>query len=392
MSIPPSPGNRQPWDPCGPSPATWPQGAPGPGPYAQGAPGPGPYGPAGRPYGAPVSVNALAVAALVLGVFCFLPAAGLVPGLIALRQIRRSGQSGRGMAIAGSVLSAAGIALWAVVLSTGAASTAWEGLKDGARGNESLSLDKGDCFDAPGGLEGDTYDVDRVPCGGRHDGEVFAVVTLPGGAFPGDARITGVADEKCYALQDQYAMDTWAMPADVDVYYLMPSRDSWRHGDRAITCLFGNTEEAAGLTGSLRGDATTLGTDQVVFLSTADALVAALDDEPGKTPEDDLAAHRVWAAEVHDVLGGQIEALRGHSWAAGARTPVADLVADLEDARAEWRKASTAGDADTYHAHFDKAYGSVDGPATVTARKALGLATTPPALGREGKKDSAAQV
>ena len=46
----------------------------------QGAPGYGPYGPAaplGRPYGTPVSVNALAVAALVLGVLCFLPAAGL---------------------------------------------------------------------------------------------------------------------------------------------------------------------------------------------------------------------------------------------------------------------------------------------------------------------------
>ncbi|MFJ7332233.1 DUF4190 domain-containing protein [Streptomyces sp. NPDC101116] len=402
MSTPPPPGDRQPRDPYGPPPATRPQGAPGPGPYARGAPGPGPYaqgapgpgpcGPVGRPYGAPVSVNALAVAALVLGVLCFLPAAGLVPGLIALRQIRRSGQSGRGMATAGVVLSAAGIALWAVALSTGAASTAWEGLKDGARGNESLSLHKGDCFDAPGGLEGDTYDVDRVPCGGRHDGEVFAVVTLPGGAFPGDTRITDVADEKCYALKDQYAMDTWAMPADVGVYYLMPSRESWRYGDRAITCLFGNTEEGAGLTGSLRGDPTTLDPDQMAFLSAAGALDTALADEPGKTPEDDLAAHRVWATEVHDVLGEQIEALRGHSWPAGARTPVARLVANLEDARAEWRKAGTAGDAETYHAHYDKAYGSVDGPATVTARKALGLATTPPVLGREGKKDSAAQV
>ncbi|MEU6686840.1 DUF4190 domain-containing protein [Streptomyces sp. NPDC046832] len=392
MSVHPPPGNEQPRDPYGPPPAPWPQGAPGPGPYAQGAPGPGPYGPAGRPYGAPVSVNALAVAALVLGVLCFLPAAGLVLGLIALRQIRRSGQSGRGMAIAGSVLSAAGIALWAAVLSTGAASTAWEGLKDRARGNESLSLDKGDCFDAPGGLEGDTYDVDQVPCGGRHDGEVFAVVALPGGAFPGDARITDLADEKCYALQDQYAMDTWAMPADVDVYYLMPSRDSWRYGDRAITCLFGNTDEGAGLTGSLRGDPTTLDTDQVVFLSTANALDAALYEEPGRTPEEDLAAHRAWATQVHDVLGEQIEALRGHSWRAGARTPVADLVADLEDARTEWRKASTAGDADMYHAHYDKGYGAVDGPATVTARKALGLATTPPAAGQGGKEDSAAQV
>ncbi|MDQ0715978.1 hypothetical protein QFZ55_005430 [Streptomyces luteogriseus] len=372
MSIPPPPGSQHPQGPYGPPPADRTQ--------------------AHRPYGTPVSVNALAVAALVLGVLCFLPAAGLVLGLIALWQIRRSGQSGRGLAIAGSVLSAVVIVLWVVVLSTGAASDVWEEFKDGARGNEVLSLEKGDCFDAPGGLEGDTYDVDRVPCEGRHDGEVFAVVTLPGGAFPGDGKITDVADEKCYALQDQYAMDTWAMPADVDVYYLLPSRVSWRYGDRAITCLFGDTEEKAELTGSLRADPTTLDTDQVVFLSTANAVDAALREEPGKTPEADLAAHRAWAGQVHDVLGEQIEALRGHSWPAGARKPVADLVEDMEDAREEWRRASTARDADAYFAHYDKAYGSVDGPATVTARKALGLAAAPPVSGEDERGASEAQV
>ncbi|MCX3285233.1 septum formation family protein [Streptomyces sp. NEAU-H22] len=379
MSIPPPPGNQRPQDPYGPPPAD------GPLPY-------GPYGPAGRPYGTPVSVNALAVAALVLGVLCFLPAAGLVLGLISLGQIRRSGQSGRGLAIAGSVLSAVGIVLWGLVLATGAASEVWEGVKDGARGDEVLSLEKGDCFDAPGGLEGDTYDVDRVPCEGRHDAEVFAVVTLPGGAFPGEGEITDVADEKCYALQDQYAMDTWAMPADVDMYYLLPSRVSWRFGDRAITCFFGDTEAGLKLTGSLRADPTTLDTDQVVLLSTANALDTALYEEPEKSPEADLAAHRAWAGQVHDVLGEQIEALRGHSWPAGARKPLAGLVEDMEDAREEWRRASTAPDADTYFAHYDKAYGSVYGSATVTARKALGLAATPPASG-EGEEDtSEAQV
>ncbi|EFL34616.1 conserved hypothetical protein [Streptomyces viridochromogenes DSM 40736] len=379
MSIPPPPGSRQPQDPYGPPPANWPQAY-------------GPYGPAGRPYGAPVSVNALAVAALALGVLCFLPAAGLVLGLIALWQIRRSGQSGRGMAIAGAVLSSVGIVLWAVTLSTGVASDAWEEFKDGARGNESLSLRKGDCFNAPGGLEGDTYDVDRVSCAGGHDGEVFAVVTLPGGAFPGDAKVTDIADEKCYALQDQYAMDTWAMPGDVDVYYLMPSRDSWRYGDRAITCVFGNTDGKAGLTGSLRGDPTTLDTDQVVFLSVSNAVDAALYEEPEDSPEDDLAGHRAWATLVRDVLGEQIEALRGHSWPSDAEKPVADLVRDLEDAREEWARARTATDADTYSTHRGKAYAYVDGPATVTARKALGLAAAPPSWeGRTGG-DSEAQV
>ncbi|MET9681406.1 DUF4190 domain-containing protein [Streptomyces coeruleorubidus] len=385
MSIPPPPGNQQPRDPYGPPPANWAQGPQGYGPW-------GHHGPVGRPYGAPVSVNALAVAALALGVLCFLPAAGLVLGLIALRQIRRNGQSGRGLAIAGAVLSSVGLVLWTVTLSTGAASDAWEEFKDGARGNESLSLKKGDCFDAPGGLEGDTYDVDPVSCEGGHDGEVFAVVTLPGGAFPGDAKITDIADERCYELQDQYAMDSWAMPADVDVYYLMPSKDSWRYGDRAITCIFGNRDAKAELTGSLRGDPATLDGDQVAFLATANAVDAALYEEPEETPEDDLAGHRAWAKRMDDVLGEQIEALRGHFWQSTAQQPVVGLVEDMEDAREEWSKASTAGDPDTYYTHYDKAYEYVDGPATVTARKALGLATAPPAPGETEGGDSEAEV
>ncbi|WP_435282177.1 DUF4190 domain-containing protein [Streptomyces koelreuteriae] len=360
MSIPPPPGNPQPQDPYGRPPANWP--------------------PPQRPYGTPVSVNALAVAALVLGVLCFLPAVGLVLGLVALWQIRRSGQSGRGLAIAGVALSTVGAVLWGVVLATGAASEVWAKIEDGARGNESLSLRTGDCFDAPDGLEGDTYDVDPVPCEGGHDGEVFGVVTLPGGAFPGDGRIGDIADERCYPLESQYAMDTWAMPADVDVYYLMPSRETWRFGDRSIICVFGKTDVKAELTGSLREDFTTLATDQVVFLSTANAVDAALYEEPEESPDDDLAGARAWAAQVRDVLGEQTEALRGHTWPSAARKPVADLVEEMEDAREEWSKASEAGDVNTYFTHYEKAYVYVDGPETVTARKALGLDTTPPSF------------
>jgi hypothetical protein len=60
--------------------------------------------------------------------------------------------------------------------------------------------------------------------------------------------------------------------------------------------------------------------------------------------------------------------------------------------RRSGRPASTAGDADTYFAHYGRAYGFVDGPATVTARKALGLAATPPVPGEGEKKESEAQV
>ncbi|KUO21796.1 DUF4190 domain-containing protein [Streptomyces dysideae] len=388
MSIPPAPGPHQPQgsqEPQGP----YPQGPfPQSGQYPQfppyghpAAPGPYPYHPYG-PYGAPEPpVNGVSIAALVLGLLCFLPGVGLVLGLIGLRQIKRKGERGKGMAVAGSVLSTVWVGLWALSLSTGFVSDAWDGFKDAAKGDgTAYSLAEGDCFDSPSGsLEGATYDVEEVPCSGRHDGEVFAVVDLPGDSYPGDAKVTDIAEDKCYTLQYTYAMDGWAVPEDVDVYYLMPSRQSWSFGDREITCLFGNVEEKGSLAaGSLRSDETTLDADQLALLKALNAVDDVLYEEPEDYPEDDLPGNRDWAGDVETVLGEQIEALRDHTWQAGAKKPVAALVADMEDAREDWAKAAEAGDADTFYEHYDNGYGYVDGRTTITARKALGLADTVP--------------
>ncbi|MFI6011824.1 DUF4190 domain-containing protein [Streptomyces sp. NPDC051243] len=389
MSIPPPPGPQQP-----PGSPEQPQGPytpgqyPPPSPYAHGAPGApvpyayqpyGAYNPYG-PYGNPAPVNGVAIGALVLGILCFVPAVGLVLGLIALAQIKKKGERGKGMALAGSILSSVGLALWVLALSTGGASDFWEGFRDAARGEgTAYALAKGDCFDSPtGNLEGDAYDVDEVPCSGKHDGEVFAVVTLPDGDFPGDDEVTDTADEKCYALSDAYAMDTWAVPDDADVYYFIPSAQSWRFGDREITCLFGSTKENGKLTGSLRTDGTTLTPDQVVFLTALNAIDAALYEEPDAYAEEDLEANRAWARDVEAALAERIGRMRAYTWPAEAKQPVTDLVKDMEDARREWAKAAVARDADTYYEHYDKAYEYVDGRTTVTARKALGLDTTVP--------------
>ncbi|PWI17827.1 hypothetical protein DI272_29455 [Streptomyces sp. Act143] len=364
MSIPPPPGPHQP------------QGPYPPGPFAP--PGPWGYGYGG--YAQPVPVNGVAIAALVLGILCFLPAVGLVLGLVALAQIKKRGERGRGMAIAGSVLSVVGLVLWTVSLSTGVVSDAVDGLKDAARGEgTAYALAKGDCFDSgTGSLQGDAYDVDEVPCSRAHHGEVFAVVTLPSGSFPGDDEVTDLADDKCYALQEDYAMDAWAVPENVDVYYLVPSEDSWTFGDREITCVFGDVDEKKSLTGSLRNDATNLDADQVAFLKSANALDRVLYEEPSDYPEDDLPANRTWAGDVATALGEQAETLRGRSWPGDSAGAVTDLASDLDAARKEWAKAAAAKDADTYYERYDAGYDYIDGDSTVTARKALGLATTVP--------------
>lgn len=345
----------------------------------------------GQPYAPPrpAPVNGIAISALVLGLLCFLPAVGLVLGVIALSQIRRRGERGTGFAVAGAVLSSVGLVLWAVVLTTGGASAFWQGFREAASGaGTAYSLDTGQCFDTPdGSLEGVTYDVDQVPCAGPHDGEVFAVFDLADGSFPGDDSITRTADDRCYALRAEYAMDAWAVPAHVDIYYLTPTRQSWRTGDREVTCLFGGASEDDVLTGSLRNDATTLDADQVAFLEAAGLLDEALGSEPATAYiEDDLPGHREWAGRMEEALAEQAGRLRGHTWPADAERPVADLAEDLDAAREEWAAAADASDADVFYEHYDAGYDLIAPSASVTAREALGLATTPPAY-QEGDEE-----
>jgi hypothetical protein len=386
VSIPPPPGPHQPQGPYQPPQSGLPQYPQYPqAPYGQQPPYPSPYQPWGQgysPYAVPAPVNGLAIASLVLGLLCCLPGVGLVLGLIALSQIRKRGERGRAMAVTGSVFSGIGLALWVLVLATGGAADFWEGVKEGANDTSSLSLSTGDCFNTPdGALTGDRVTgVTVVDCRKAHDGEVFATYDLKGSTYPGDNRVGDSADQRCYALEDGYAMDGWAIPDDVDVYYFTPSEDSWKYGDREVACVFGNKTEGKTLSGSLRNDESVLDGDQLIYLKAARVLNNALDTVPeAEYVEDDLPGYRAWAGRVTRAITEQTGTLRAHTWdTADVKRPVDDLVADLDKARAEWAKAAKATDADTYYAHYDKGSKLLDPKRSVTARKALGLATTPP--------------
>ncbi|MDX3646081.1 DUF4190 domain-containing protein [Streptomyces sp. MB09-02B] len=384
--------------PFGPQPPPGGGPFPPPGQPQAGGGQPYPYGavaePWGRAWGQPYPawtptppVNGLAIAALVLGVLCFLPGIGLVLGVLALVQIRRKGERGKGMAVAGIVLSTVGALLMTLALTTGGARDAYDGFRDAAGGaGGTFSVAKGECFDSRSdSLEGYAYDVDIVPCDGRHDAEVFAGFAMPeddggGRDFPGDDAMTDVADDRCDEYSKAYAMDAWALPVDVDIYYFVPTRESWRYGDREITCMFGNVDPGAHLTGSLRQDETTLDDDQFAFLE-ADAILNGAFDTMPETEyvEDDLAGHKKWASQVADALERQAAALRAHDWEPAVEQEVADYAEALDEAREEWEAAHEASDAEDFNEHWDAAHRQTDGTLAITARKALGLATGPPA-------------
>ncbi len=100
MTTPPPPPGDQP-PPYGAQPPGY--GAPPPG---YGAPPPGYAPPAG--YG-PAKTNTLAIVSLVTAFLC--TPAGLITGIISLGQIKKTGEGGRGLALAGVIISAISIVI-----------------------------------------------------------------------------------------------------------------------------------------------------------------------------------------------------------------------------------------------------------------------------------------
>lgn len=118
-----------------------------------------------------------------------------------------------------------------------------------------LKLQKGDCFDSDAlrGLAGDeTVDTETVtllPCERKHDLEVFKIIELPEGDYPGQAAIDRRA-ARCLEVFATFVGKPYGV-SRFEVYYTFPREQSWRLlGDRNITCLAGHPRKK--VSGSLR--------------------------------------------------------------------------------------------------------------------------------------------
>ncbi|MGW6393537.1 DUF4190 domain-containing protein [Streptomyces sp. NPDC055103] len=381
---PPSPQGapqQQGW--AAPGPYTSPGGPYAAGPYGQpGHPGqPGVPGVSG-PYGQPQrSTNGLAIGSLVAGVVCCLPPLGLVLGLIALPQIKKRDQSGKGLAVAGIILSVVSCLLLVVGLVTGGIGSALDGFKEGvdeaSRTKSPFALRAGQCFGDDGKLEDYATDVEIVDCAKPHDGEVTGSFKLTGyDKWPGESAIEKVAEKRCEAVNSAYALDTWAVPLDVLVYYYMPSGQSWRFGDRTVTCTLAS--EDGPISGSLRSDASTLTADQEHFLKAVNPIETVGYEEPLKDPDEDFAANRKWAGKMLAAVDAARAGLGKHYWPGASTAPVASLGKELDAASKEWRKLAGAADADAYWEAYEAAWDTLPVDLGAKARTGLGLTDTPP--------------
>ncbi|MBC3843523.1 DUF4190 domain-containing protein [Streptacidiphilus sp. 4-A2] len=168
------PAARDPWAPPSQQPGPWPQQ---PGPWA---PPPGAWGGPGQNWAVPLSgprpsdgqTNGQAIAAFVLGLLGVAPVS-VVLGIVALVRIARTRQRGKGLAIAGLVLSGLwtvlGVGIVVLALAFVATHpTEANGVSAGGPGQQRVAtMALGTCFDQP--QQQTTDYVTVVPCSGPHD-------------------------------------------------------------------------------------------------------------------------------------------------------------------------------------------------------------------------------
>jgi hypothetical protein len=203
--------------------------------------------------------NGLAIAALIIslvGIACGGALLGIIFGIIALVQIRRSGQRGRGMAITGIVLGALqAVAIIALVIVGLTAGLPGDDLRNetgeitGSGDVPLADLVPGDCVNGMEGEDELISDLPAGPCAEPHQAEVIATFDLPKGDWPGQDTVDDQAWEGCLDRFEEYSFAAYDDPS-VGMLFLPPTRITWRLGDREVICFAHHREGER--TGSIR--------------------------------------------------------------------------------------------------------------------------------------------
>ncbi len=101
-----------------------------------------------------------------------------------------------------------------------------------ACGGNAFELEAGQCFNEPDSEE--VLNVEIVDCSESHDLEVYQTADLPDQMF--DPPIIDAASfEICLDAFDGFVGTPYA-DSELDIYYLIPSEESWSDGDREVVC------------------------------------------------------------------------------------------------------------------------------------------------------------
>jgi Domain of unknown function (DUF4190)/Septum formation len=191
-----------------------------------------------------------AIVSLVAGLLGFTvvgAVVGIPSGLRALTRIRKTGQRGKRLAIAGLSLSGFWLVMLAVVVGIGATvGTSSPGSSGSSRSPAAtgvrrvgvFALATGDCFDNPAGTRSVTS-VQVVPCTVAHNAQVYAKFNLPRGSrfsYPGLTKVGRLAATGCNARIGA-SLDRLKLPKGTSIRLLYPLPGSWLLGRRTVSCV-----------------------------------------------------------------------------------------------------------------------------------------------------------
>jgi hypothetical protein len=212
-------------------------------------PAPPGYPPSGEGPQQERRTNGFAIAALVFGIIGGILLA-VIFGIIALVQIPKKNQKGKGMAIAGLVLAGvwtlAIAALIIAVVMTSADRDSATGEITESGDVSAFSLKVGDCVSDLELSEAVTS-VPGVPCDQPHEAEVFAIFNLPEGDYPAEEELFEQAETRCSDRLAIYAPDAMN-DQSLQLSYIYPLEQGWP-ADREVVCFAGSPD--GGLTGSI---------------------------------------------------------------------------------------------------------------------------------------------
>jgi hypothetical protein len=198
-------------------------------------------------------MSGLAVASFVLGLLGFTLIGAIfaiIFGILALNRIRGTLERGKGLAIAGLVLSGAWILLigGAIVLAaigyqigrvSGAPPVSPGANVPGGTMVSVFSLVTGDCFDNPVGTGLQTVRlVEKTPCNQPHNAQIFGTFNVKGSLldYPGAGKLGQLAISGCNARLAT-SLDKAKVTDLMTVHFLFPLQASWIGGRRTISCI-----------------------------------------------------------------------------------------------------------------------------------------------------------
>jgi hypothetical protein len=214
------------------------------------------YGATPSGYGMPAAQQPMswqAIVAFITGLLG-LPLFGVIFGILALVHIRSTGQRGRGLAIAGLVLSGLWIvgiiifvALIALAIPTSTSvsgsspvprSAGSPAVQQHRTGSTSVfALLPGDCFNNPTDQQS-IASVTSLPCTRAHDAQVFANFKLTGGNlhYPGTATVERRAAAGCNTRFPS-SVSKSRITSSMSVRFIYPQQLAWTIGHRTVSCL-----------------------------------------------------------------------------------------------------------------------------------------------------------